>query len=153
MSATATISAIANDFDGFSGTIPKSSATVAEVLQDYGYNTGAWASGIIHPRTNHSEGPFDCWPTGYGLEYFYGFLAGEASQYEPTLYETQPRSQKRNPSTISLTTSRPTQSPGFKRHQAFAPDKPFLMYWAPGARSRSTPHLSGMGRQIQRQIR
>ena len=36
------ISAIANDFDGFSGTIPKSSATVAEVLKDYGYNTGAW---------------------------------------------------------------------------------------------------------------
>ena len=36
------IAAIANDFDGFSGTIPKSSATVAEVLKDYGYNTGAW---------------------------------------------------------------------------------------------------------------
>ena len=36
------IAALANDFDGFSGTIPKSSATVAEVLKDYGYNTGAW---------------------------------------------------------------------------------------------------------------
>ena len=36
------IAAIANDFDGFSGVIPKSSATVAEVLKNYGYNTGAW---------------------------------------------------------------------------------------------------------------
>ncbi len=51
------ISAIANDFDGFSGIIPKSSATVAEVLKDYGYNTGAGASGITRLKSRSRQGP------------------------------------------------------------------------------------------------
>ena len=71
------ISAIANDFDGFSGIVPKSSAMVAEVLKDYGYNTGAWGKWHNTPEDQiTSKGPFDYWPTGYGFEYFYGFLAG-----------------------------------------------------------------------------
>ncbi|RPI83041.1 MAG: hypothetical protein EHM42_08820, partial [Planctomycetaceae bacterium] len=80
------ITALANDFDGFSGTIPKSSATVAEVLKNYGYNTGAWGKWHNTPEEHiTSKGPFEFWPIGYGFEYFYGFLAGEASQYEPAM--------------------------------------------------------------------
>ena len=80
------IAELANDFDGFSGTIPKSAATVAEVLKDYGYNTAAWGKWHNSPaEQTTSKGPFDYWPTGYGFEYFYGFLAGETSQYEPNL--------------------------------------------------------------------
>ena len=133
------IAAIANDFDGFSGVIPKSSATVAEVLKDYGYNTGAWGKWHNTPEEQiTNKGPFDFWPTGYGFEYFYGFLAGEASQYEPTLVRN----------TTSVKT--PHTSGGHKYYhvsediaddainwlreqKAYAPDKPFFMYWAPGA--------------------
>ncbi len=40
-----------------------------------------------------------------------------------------------------------------RQHRAFAPDKPFFMYWAPGAGARAAPHLQGVGRQVQRQVR
>ena len=131
------IAALANDFDGFSGIIPKSSATVAEVLKDYGYNTGAWGKWHNTPEEQiTTKGPFDYWPTGYGFEYFYGFLAGEASQYEPNLV--------RNTTSVShheidrkgyhLTEDIAEDAIKWLREQqACAPDKPFMMYWAPGA--------------------
>ena len=129
------IAAIANDFDGFSGTIPKSSATVAEVLKNYGYNTGAWGKWHNTPEEQiTSKGPFDYWPTGYGFEYFYGFLAGEASQYEPTLTRNTSPVTEHLPKGYHLTDDIAQDAINWLREQkAYAPDKPFFMYWAPGA--------------------
>ena len=129
------ISAIANDFDGFSGTIPKTSATVAEVLKGYGYNTGAWGKWHNTPEEQiTSKGPFDYWPTGYGFEYFYGFLAGEASQYEPTLTRNTTPVALKHRKGYHLTEDIATDAIQWLREQkAYAPDKPFFMYWAPGA--------------------
>ena len=129
------IAAIANDFDGFSGTIPKSSATVAEVLKNYGYNTGAWGKWHNTPEEQiTSKGPFDYWPTGYGFEYFYGFLAGEASQYEPTLTRNTSPVTEHLPKGYHLTDDIAQDAITWLREQkAYAPDKPFFMYWAPGA--------------------
>ena len=80
------IAELANDWDGYSGHIPKSSALAAEVLKDYGYATAAWGKWHNTPAEETTPtGPFENWPTGLGFEYFYGFLAGEASQYEPNL--------------------------------------------------------------------
>jgi len=133
------IAELANDWDGFSGEIPKSSATVAEVLKHYGYNTGAWGKWHNTPSTETTRmGPFDAWPTGYGFEYFYGFLAGEASQYEPTLVRNttfvETPSKLKNGDPYHLTDDLAEDAIAWLRDQnAMAPDKPFLMYWASGA--------------------
>jgi len=129
------IAAIANDFDGFSGIIPKTSATVAEVLKNYGYNTGAWGKWHNTPEEQiTSKGPFEYWPTGYGFEYFYGFLSGEASQYEPNLTRNTSPVTTHLPKGYHVTEDIATDAIKWLREQkAYAPDKPFLMYWAPGA--------------------
>ncbi len=129
------ISAIANDFDGFSGIIPKSSATVAEVLKDYGYNTAAFGKWHNTPEDQiTSKGPFDYWPTGYGFEYFYGFLAGEASQYEPTLTRNTTAVTEEKPKGYHLTDDIARDAIVWLREQkAYEPDKPFFIYWAPGS--------------------
>ena len=83
-----TIAERAVDWDGYTGIIPKTSATMAEVLHDYGYKTAAFGKWHNTPADQTtSMGPFDRWPTGHGFDYFYGFLAGETSQWEPRLVE------------------------------------------------------------------
>ena len=132
------IAELANDWDGYSGVQPKSSAMVAEVLKNYGYNTGAWGKWHNTPaEQTTAAGPFDYWPTGYGFEYFYGFLAGEASQYEPhvvrnttVVHPNEPKDGK----PYHLTEDIADDAIGWlQQHKAFSPDKPFFMYWAPGA--------------------
>ena len=87
------IAELANDSDGYSGRISRSSALVAEVLKDYGYAAGAWGKWHDTPAEETTEvGPFENWPTRFAFKYFYGFLAGEASQYEPNRYATRPMS-------------------------------------------------------------
>ena len=133
------IAEIANDWDGFSGTIPKTSATIAEVLKAYGYNTSAFGKWHNTPaESTTSKGPFDYWPTGYGFEYFYGFLAGEASQYEPhmvrntTVVEHPHITQGHDYYHLTEDITEDAIK-WLREQQAFSPDKPFLMYWAPGA--------------------
>ena len=131
------IAELANDWDGYSGHIPKSSALIAEVLKDYGYATGAWGKWHNTPaEETTAAGPFENWPTGLGFEYFYGFLAGEASQYEPNLVRNT--TLVHQPKTVHegyhLSEDLADDAIGWlNRHKAFQPDKPFLMYWASGA--------------------
>jgi arylsulfatase len=130
------IAELANDWDGYSGHIPKSSAAAAQVLTDYGYSTAAFGKWHNTPaEETTAAGPFENWPTGLGFEYFYGFLAGEASQYEPNLVRN---------TTVVLPPKTPEEGyhlsedladdaiSWLHRHKAFEPDKPFFMYWASG---------------------
>ena len=130
-----TIAERAVNWDGYTGIIPKSSATFAEVLKEYGYNTSAFGKWHNTPATQTTAmGPKDKWPNGYGFEYFYGFLAGETSQYEPRLVENYNYVEPPVDETYHLTEDLTRKALAWvDRHQAFSPDKPFLMYWAPGA--------------------
>lgn len=130
-----TIAERAVDWDGYTGVIGKDTAIVAEVLQRYGYKTSAFGKWHNSPATQTTAmGPFDRWPTGHGFDHFYGFIAGETSQWEPRLYE-------------NLNPVEPPRDEGYhlsedladkaitwlRKHEAFAPEAPFFMYWAPGA--------------------
>ena len=130
-----TIAERASDFDGYTGIIPKSSATIAETLHHYGYRSAAFGKWHNTPANQTTAmGPFDRWPTGHGFDYFYGFLAGETSQWEPRLYENLNAIEPPHSEKYHLTEDMVDKGLAWiKRHQAFAPDKPFLMYWAPGA--------------------
>src|SRR5271167_4830118 len=130
-----TIAERAVDWDGYVGVIPKSAATVAEVLHNYGYKTAAFGKWHNTPTTETTAmGPFDRWPTGYGFDYFYGFLAGETSQWEPRLFENTVPIEPPHDETYHLSSDLAAQAISWiHQHQAFSPDKPFLIYWAPGA--------------------
>ncbi len=133
------IAELANDWDGYSGVQPKTSAMVAEVLKAYGYHTGAWGKWHNTPAAQTTAaGPFDHWPTGYGFEYFYGFLAGEASQYEPnmvrnTTYVAHPHTSGGNDAYHVSEDLADDAIVWLRQHKACAPDRPFFMYWASGA--------------------
>lgn len=133
--SSGTIAERAVNFDGYTGIIPKTSATVAEILKDYGYNTAAFGKWHNSPANQTTAmGPKDFWPNGYGFEYFYGFLAGETSQYEPRLFENYNAVEPPHDPKYHLTEDMADK--GLKwlgEHKAFVPDKPFFMYWAPGA--------------------
>ena len=133
--SSGTIAERATDWDGYSGVIPKTSATIAEVLRHYGYKTSAFGKWHNTPADQTTAmGPFDRWPTGHGFDYFYGFIAGETSQYEPRLYENTNPVEPPHGQSYHLSEDLAEKAVTWlRRHQAFSPDKPFLMYWAPGA--------------------
>ena len=130
------IAELASDWDGYVGKIPKSTATFAQVLSYYGYNTAAFGKWHNTPVTDITRlGPFDRYPTGLGFDYFYGFLAGETSQYEPMLFEnTNPISAPHDDPTYHLTEDMAEKAIEWLRtSNTLDPGKPFFMYFTPGA--------------------
>ena len=132
-----TIAERAVNWDGYTGVIPPTSATVAKVLGYYGYKTAAFGKWHNTPATQTTAmGPFTLWPTGQqiGFDYFYGFLAGETSQWEPRLVENFNTIEPPADEKYHLSEDLADKAIAWlRKHQAYAPDKPFLMYWAPGA--------------------
>ena len=131
------ITEIATSAPGYNSIWPNTAAPLAEILKLNGYSTAQLGKCHEVPVWETSPlGPYRQWPTGKGFEYFYGFIGGEAHQYYPAIYEgTIPVEPEKTPEEgyhfmIDMT----DRAIGWVRQQkALMPDKPFFMYFAPGA--------------------
>ncbi|CAG9184452.1 hypothetical protein LMG23992_05235 [Cupriavidus laharis] len=129
------ISELASDWDGYTAEIPKSAATIPEVLKHYGYRTAAFGKWHNTPvRHTTSMGPFDRWPTGHGFDHFYGFIGGETSQYEPRLYQGTTPIEPPRRTDYHLSEDLAEKAVQWLKDRSIStPEDPFFMYWAPGA--------------------
>ena len=129
------ISEAATGFPGYNSVIGKDNATIGRILLENGYRTAWFGKDHNNPTYQASQaGPFDQWPTGMGFEYFYGFVGGDASQWEPNLF--------RNTTAIqpfighpgwNLTTAMADDAIGWMNQlNDINPDMPFLLYYVPG---------------------
>ena len=134
---TGVIQELASGYPGYSGLIPHSTATIAEILHQNGYATGWWGKNHNVPDNQTSPaGPFDRWPTNLGFDYFYGFIGGETDQFFPALYRgTTPVEANKTPEEgYQLTRDLADDCIAWIREQkAIAPDRPFFAYFATGA--------------------
>ncbi|KGD98121.1 arylsulfatase [Rhizobium sp. YS-1r] len=132
------ITEIATGAPGYCSVLPNSMSPLAQTLKLNGYNTAQFGKCHEVPVWQTSPtGPFNAWPTGGGgFEYFYGFIGGEANQWYPTLYEgTTPVEAKKTPEEgYHLVEDMTDKAIDWIAQQKFlAPDKPFFVYFAPGA--------------------
>jgi arylsulfatase len=114
----------------------RDTATIAEILKQHGWNTGWFGKNHNVPDWQSSQaGPFDLWPTALGFERFYGFVGAETSQWRPAVFEgTKPVEPYLGKSDYNLDYDLADQAIQWMRNlKAVAPDRPFFLYYAPGA--------------------
>ncbi|TPX00476.1 sulfatase-like hydrolase/transferase, partial [Schumannella luteola] len=149
------IQEMATGYPGYSGIIPKGTATFAELLKHAGYTSGWFGKNHNVPDNQTSAaGPFDNWPTHQGFDYFYGFISGETDQFFPSLYRgTQPVEPPARPEDgYQLTRDLADECIGWiSRQKSIAPDRPFLAYFSAGAaHAPHQPPLDWRGRNAGR---
>jgi arylsulfatase A-like enzyme len=132
------ITEIASGSPGYCSVLPNTISPIARTLKLNGYATAQFGKCHEVPVWETSPaGPFDAWPTGGGgFEYFYGFIGGEAHQWYPSLYEgTTPIEVKKTPEQgYHFMEDMTDKAIGWIGQQkALIPDKPFFVYFAPGA--------------------
>jgi arylsulfatase len=132
------ITEIATGAPGYCSVLPNTAAPLAKTLKLNGYATAQFGKCHEVPVWQTSPaGPFDAWPTGGGgFEYFYGFIGGEAHQWYPSLYEgTSPIEVEKTPEEgYHFMEDMTDKTIGWIGQQkALIPDKPFFIYFAPGA--------------------
>lgn len=126
---------LATAFPGNTGVRPRSVAPVAEMLRQNGFSTAAF--GKYHetpPWEVSASGPYDRWPTHSGFDKFYGFIGGETNQWAPAIFDGTIRVEHKRVPNYHFTTDMTDQAIGWiKAQQSLTPDKPFFVYYAPGA--------------------
>ena len=133
-----TITELATAAPGYTSIRPDTCAPLAETLKLNGYSTAQFGKCHEVPVWETSPlGPFTAWPTGGGgMEYFYGFIGGETNQYYPAIYEgtTALEPNKTPEEGYHFTEDMTDKAINWVRQQkALMPDKPFFVYFAPGA--------------------
>jgi len=126
---------IATGFPGYDSVIRKENGTIGAILRDNGYATSWFGKDHNTPFYQAtSAGPFEQWPNGMGFEYFYGFVGGDTSQWQPNLFRnTTPIYPFQGNPGWNLTTAMADEAIHYmKELKEVAPDKPFLVYYVPG---------------------
>jgi arylsulfatase len=119
-------------FPGWDGRVPSEDGTIAEILRDQGYSTFAVGKYGVTPDEDATDaGPFDLWPTGKGFEHFFGFLSSQTDQYKPDLVQDQAHVKPDGRHLSEQITDKAIDY--IDREKKAAPDKPFFLYYAPGA--------------------
>lgn len=122
-------------FPGNTGQVPRQIAPLAEVLRLNGYSTaavGKWHE--TAPWEVSVSGPFDRWPLQQGFDFFYGFIGAETNQWSPTVVEGNTRVPLPDrPDYHFLTDMTDRAIQWVRAQQSMTPDKPFFIYYAPGA--------------------
>jgi arylsulfatase len=130
------ISEQATGFPGYNSIISKDNATIGRILLDNGYATSWFGKNHNTPAFAASQmGPFDQWPTGMGFEYFYGFMGGDANQWQPNLFRntTQIYPFKDKPGWNMVTGMADDAIDYLNRINQTDPSKSFFLHYVPGA--------------------
>ena len=133
--ASGVITEMATGFEGYNSLVPKSCATIGEILKDNGWNTGWWGKMHNVPDWKSStSGPFDLWPNGLGFEYFYGFLGGDCDQWQPVMFEnTTPIEPSIGKPNYIMDQDLADNAVNYiRRHNSISPQRPFFMYYCTG---------------------
>ena len=119
-------------YPGWDGHVPPEAGTIAEVLHENGYNTFAVGKYGITPDADATDaGPFERWPSGKGFDHFFGFLGSQTDQYKPDLVEDNAHVKTDGRHLSEQITDKAISF--IDRQKKAAPDKPFFLYYAPGA--------------------
>lgn len=130
------ISEQSTGFPGYNSIIAKDKVTIGRTLLENGYATAWFGKNHNTPAFSASSvGPFSQWPLGMGFEYFYGFVGGDANQWQPNLYRntTQIYPFEGNPGWNLVTGMADDAIAYLNRLNQTVPDKPFFVKYAPGA--------------------
>jgi arylsulfatase A-like enzyme len=129
------ITELATSFPGNTGIRPLNVAPLAEMLRLNGYSTAAFGKYHETPAWEVSvSGPFDRWPTHSGFDKFYGFIGGETNMWAPAIFDGTIRVEPPHDPHYHFTVDMTNQAISWMQAQhALTPDKPFFVYFAPGA--------------------
>ena len=129
------VSEAASGYPGYDSVISRDSATIGRILLENGYRTSWFGKDHNTPTYQASQaGPFNQWPTGMGFEYFYGFVGGDASQWQPNLFRntTAIYPYVGNPGWNLTTAMADDAIHWMNQLNDIDPSMPFLVYYVPG---------------------